>query len=188
MHSRIIIWNILAVKKKQAWALGHGRLVLIQTHSAESRLAGNERKRTPSATRCLPWSGPPAGAHGALFLKVVALRTGGLAFWGCRSGREQCNVGLAREARFDRIKTPQRQVRRTNGSRRAAFRDSESQDLLRYGSRGRKGSRRRELPYHPGRDAGSRWRVRLGKIGDEPVDHAVGSARPVRRWPDSSAR
>ena len=40
MHSRIIIWNILAVKKKQAWALGHGRLVLIQTHSAESRLAG----------------------------------------------------------------------------------------------------------------------------------------------------
>ena len=56
-----------------------------------------------------------------------------------------------------------------------------SQDLLRYRSRGRKGSRRRELPYHPGRDAGSRWRVRLGKIGDEPVDHAVGSARPVRR-------
>src|SRR5215217_1091863 len=42
-------------------------------------LLGNERKRTPSATRCLPRSGPPAGAHGALFLKVVALRTGGLA-------------------------------------------------------------------------------------------------------------
>ena len=29
---------------------------------------------------------------------------------------------------------------------------------------------------------------RLGKIGDEPVHHAFGSARPVRRWPDSSAR
>ena len=40
MHSRIIIWNILAVKKKQAWALGHGRLVLIQRTRPRADLLG----------------------------------------------------------------------------------------------------------------------------------------------------